>query len=59
MFVRFDKPITPLLRHKASFVSNNDDPLTAQMRQTELRLSSIDAIARRAAIAPRPKEALF
>jgi hypothetical protein len=59
MFVRFGKPIAPLLCHKVSFVSNNDDPLTTQMRQTELRLSSIDAIGRRAAVAPRSKEALF
>ena len=36
MFVRFGKPIAPLLRHKVSFVSSNDDLLATQKRQAEL-----------------------
>jgi hypothetical protein len=32
LFARFGKPIAPLLRHKVSFVSSNDDLLTSQKR---------------------------
>jgi hypothetical protein len=45
MFVRFGKPIAPLLRRKVSFVSSNNDLLTTQKRQAELRLSRIVANA--------------
>jgi hypothetical protein len=34
--VRFGKPAAPLLRHKASFIRENDDLLAVQMRQAAL-----------------------